>query len=355
MGNISAGPSTIGACCAEEGARLTGEFTLQQVSSFLPDPDEEDRCEQGPVPGSMVEVKSDNVCRRASIEPLAVPAFAMPSMLDRSSLCQEQALAATKRDDFEALSYTPVCFDEGVTFDYERSHQRYSKIVVHSTRARTQRRSQIWEEWMRAAIAGRPIVLLCGLGGSLPVSDAQSSTDSQHWPQGHDQDQDDVAPQEKSTMTVDSRDDFPGRDKTTMTVFSRVSASYFLDRSCTMLSIVRLDGPDSDDGSRHTGTPSTTATTPTTCESGEHAPLRIPVANIQVICPASEFMLLFEEVNTHLSDQEKNRAVLLQYTNQEDVRKRVCFLEDSEAAKDSCIQALTALWLETRNNHSMWF
>lgn len=185
----------------------------------------------------------------------------------------------------ESLSYMPVRFDAGSTIDVERSDARYSKIVVHSTRARTQKRSKAWEDWLRAANAGRSITLLSGIAG---VSD-------------------DKAPN-----------------------LQKIQAMYYLDRALTKLSILPSNGI-------------------------KIPQITIVVDNIQVICPATDFMLLLDHVDTKLDELEKNRAVLLQYVTEDTERKRICFLEESEAGKDRFVQALTALWLEKRNDHSMWF
>lgn len=185
----------------------------------------------------------------------------------------------------ETLSYMPVRFDESSTVDAERSHSRYSKIMVHSSRARTQRRSKAWEDWLRAATAGRAITLLNGLA-------------------------------EDSEQQASSLD--------------RIPAMYHLDRPLTKLSVL----------------PSNAA---------ESAAITIMIDSIQVICPAADFMLFFDQVDAKLDESEKSRAVLLQYTTDETERKRVCFLEESEAARERFVQALTALWLEKRNDHSMWF
>jgi len=192
----------------------------------------------------------------------------------------------------ESLSYLPVRFDEGNTFDVERSHTRYSKIIVHSTRARTQRRSKAWEDWLRGATAGRAVTLLSGFG-STPRNNGEA--------EGVD-----VVP------------------------CSKVPATYFLDRGLTKLSVLPTDAHASE-------------------------AIMLLVDNIQVICPASDFMLFFDQIQARLDESEKARAVLLQYVTEDTERKRLCFLEESEAAKDRFVQALTALWLEKRNDHSMWF
>jgi hypothetical protein len=201
----------------------------------------------------------------------------------------------------ESLSYMPVRFDPHSTIDEERSHSRYSKIVVHSTRARTQRRSKAWEEWLRAATAGRSVTLLLGTGLQTPRSSGKAH----------------------EAMETAS--------------YTKVEAMYYLDRALTKLSIL-----------------------PSESSSGEASPIppiTIMVDNIQVICPLTDFMLLSEVVEAQLDEGERSRAALLQYQAEAEVskQKRVCFLEESENAKDRFVQALTALWLEKRNDHSMWF
>lgn len=193
---------------------------------------------------------------------------------------------ASSPSPLESLSYTPVRFDEGSTIDHERSHARYSKIVVHSTRARTQKRSKVWEDWLRAATGGCAITLLSGIG----------------------EDSEDAA----STL-------------------QKVPAMYHLDeRELKRLFILPATGD-------------------------EMFAITILIDSIQVICPATDFMLFFEQVGSKLDDAEKSRAVLLQYVTDDTERRRVCFLEESEPAKERFVQALTALWLEKRNDHSMWF
>jgi len=193
----------------------------------------------------------------------------------------------------ESLSYTPDRFDESTTIDVERSHARYSKIVVHSTHARTQRRSKAWEDWLRGATSGRPVTLLEGFEG------------------GHAE-----LPREGAREPQPS--------------WNKLPAMYYLDRALSTLSIQPND-------------------------SSKSSAITLLIDNIQVICPVSDFMLFFEQIETNLDESEKARAVLLQYTTEDTERKRVCFLEESEHSKERFVQALTALWLEKRNDHSMWF
>lgn len=198
----------------------------------------------------------------------------------------------------EALTYVPVRFDEFSTVDAERSHTRYSKIVVHSTRARTQRRSKVWEEWLRAATAGLRVTLLTGTGFRSPRADAL------------------------------------GLDATDFVDCKKVPATYYMDRALTKMSILF-----SDLGSGEPDMP----------------PITILLENIQVICPLTDFMLLSDVIEAQLDEGDRARAALIQYVNENKEPKRVCFLEQSEAGKDKFVQAVTALWLEKRNDHSMWF
>lgn len=198
----------------------------------------------------------------------------------------------------ESLSYVPDRFEEGSTIDLERSDARYSKIVVHSTRTRTQRRSKVWEDWLRDATTGRSVTLLQGMP-SLGL--------------GND------IPEQKAT----SQQETPGCQK--------IAAMYYLDRALTRMSI----RPNGDPAHKHA--------------------VRLLVDNIQVICPISDFKLFVDQAENALDDSEKARAILLQYLTEDSERRRVCFLEESEQAKERFVQVLTALWLEKRNDHSMWF
>jgi len=187
----------------------------------------------------------------------------------------------------ESLSYVPARFDEAQTVDPERSQARYSKIVVHSMRARTQKRSKAWEEWARAAVVGQQVTLL----KEVPQVAEESAV-----------------------------------------AFERMTATYRLDRNLTKLTLLT-----------------------SAAGAADIAPITIAVQSIQVICPTSDFMLLFSQVDSLLDESELRRAVLIQYLSDASERRRVCFLEQSDAAKDEFVQALTALWLEKRNDHSMWF
>lgn len=306
MGNAAGGRISMAPCCAEETARFNADLTLAQISSFTPEP------------GQDAEVKrwskDDDDDRLPDLNPPPNQYLCCKEPRGLAGLSSAQ----TVQHPLETLSYTPVRFDESQTFDVERSHARYSKVVVHSTRARTQKRSKVWEDWLRGAVAGRPITLLQGLTEACGFSDQQSV----------DQD-----------------------DTTALPKFSKVSARYSLNRGFTKLSIEPCDVAEPAVPGMQRGL----AQSAQASASADTGPLGIMVDNIQVICPATDFMLLFEQVNTNLNDDEKLCAILLQYIAEDTERKRVCFLEESEAAKDRFVQALTALWLEKRNDHSMWF
>lgn len=198
----------------------------------------------------------------------------------------------------ESLSYLPVRFDEGSTADNERSHTRYAKLVLHSTRARTQRRSKAWEDWLRGATAGRPITLLLGL---------------------------------KTPRRPENPGDRSRSEEASSGECTKVAATYYLDRALTKVSIS------------------------VTNEKTEPEVSSFMVDNIQVICPASDFMLFFDQVDAKLDESERARAVLIQYVTEDTERKRICILEATEDAKDKFVQSLTALWLEKRHEYSMWF
>jgi len=241
--------------------------------------------------GSLVRLEHDSVWPVVAVPCVPVSGGCQPA--PRLRCCEGPldaeagAAVAASAQPLESLSYTPLRFDEGPTVDVERSHARYSKIILHSARARTQKRSKAWGDWLSAATAGRAVTLLTGLA---------------------------EAPEGLATATA------PGR----------VPAMYHLDRSLAKLSILPAN-------------------------EAERPPLTIPVDSIQVICPATDFVLLVDQVDAKLSELEKSRAVLLQYTTEDTQRRRTCFLEESEAAREDFVQALTALWLERRNDHSMWF
>lgn len=113
--------------------------------------------------------------------------------------------------------------------------------------------------------------------------------------------------------------------------FIKLPATYHVDRSMTKLWIIPANQSDSS--------------------------VTVVIDFIQVICAATDFMLLLDQVEAKLDETERSRAILIQYKDSKDgdERRRICFLEDSSASKERFIHALTALWLEKRNDHSMWF
>jgi len=208
--------------------------------------------------------------------------------------CQEQAFEAdgtVPLQPLESLSYTPFRFDEGHTVDVERSHQRYSKIMLHNNRARTQKRSKAWGDWICAANAGRAATLLTGIA--------------------------EVGDQQLTRQLVP------------------VQAMYCLDRAATRLSILPQSGAD----------------------AAMTEALSIAIDKIQVICPVMDVAQLCSQLDASNFAAEKQNSVLLQYSEEDAKvdRRRACLIVDSESARDDFVQALMALWLERRNDHSMWF
>lgn len=200
-------------------------------------------------------------------------------------------------DLMESLSYIPVRFDVGTTIDVERSQARYSNLVVHSSHARLQRRSKCWEDWLRAATAGRNVMLLSG-----------------------------GFPEQTPSQLKE------GALETPRTACEKVPARYFLDRALTRISIMPVE------------------------QAGESLASRASLADtilvdsIQVICTATDFKLFADHVEFQLDDAERRRAVLIQYLTevQPKQRRRACFLEATPQDKDRFVQAMTALWLEKR-------
>jgi len=268
-------------CCGEKGGSRNCEVGIWELS-------DRELSDHPDTPHSMVQMHG------CTMDP---PDFTDP---DEWGCCRadHDEDGITGLTAMETLSYVPVRFEVSSTVDVDRSQARYQKIVVHSSRARTQRRSKAWEEWLRAATSGRSVTLLFGAGFHSPRDGAQAQA-----------------------LAGDCR---------------KVKSTYFLDRGLTKMSIIPAD-PGS----------GTDETSP--------APVTILVDNIQVVCPLTDFMLLSEAMEQQLTEEERSRAALVQYLTEDNVSKRVCFLEESENAKDRCIQALTALWLEKRNDHSMWF
>lgn len=265
--------SQAGCATCEKGAARCGEVGIWE-------------CTDHEAPMSMVQMHG------CTVEP---PDFTDPQDLVCCRV-QDDDPDVNHNQLIETLSYMPVRFQTESTVDVERSQARYSKIVVHSSRARTQRRSKAWEDWLRSATVGRSVVLVTGVGFYTPRAGTK-----------------------KDNLLV-------GED---MADCEKVAGSYYLDRGLTKLSIIpAADGTE---------------------------PVEILVDNIQVVCPLTDFIMLAESMEAGLDESERSRAALVQYLSEDNVSKRVCFLEESENAKDRCIQALTALWLEKRNDHSMWF
>merc|ERR1711908_218634 len=115
----------------------------------------------------------------------------------------------------------------------------------------------------------------------------------------------------------------------------KVPSRYFLDSSLSVLSFAWSPLDDGDAlRNRIDGTPNDIA-------------MAVEISNIQVVCPASDFIFFFDEVEAQLDQSERMRAVLLQYINEmTGDRRRICFLEESEDARDKFVHAITALWLE---------
>jgi hypothetical protein len=216
-------------------------------------------------------------------------------------------IPANSSSALEALSYEAIRFQEESTVDVERSHARYSKIVVHSTRARTQRKPKAWEDWLRGATAGRGITLIQGLNSPRGVQER------------------DVQPKPPTAAPAEHPEAGDGS-------MSKTPATYYLDGDLTRLTIQ-----------------------PQCQDADKRNIITLVVDNIQVICPAMDFMAFCDQMEDKLSDSEKSRAVLLQYITEDTEKRRLCFVVETEAEKDQFVQALTALWLEKRNDHSMWF
>jgi hypothetical protein len=107
---------------------------------------------------------------------------------------------------------------------------------------------------------------------------------------------------------------------------------YYVDRSLATMSILPSNG-------------------------SEQPKMEIPIALIQIICPVTDIMRLLDQLDASLQDSEIERGVLVEYyaDKEKSSRLRVCFLEETPSMRDRFVQALTSLWLEKRNDHSMWF
>ncbi|CAJ1337406.1 unnamed protein product [Effrenium voratum] len=78
---------------------------------------------------------------------------------------------------------------------------------------------------------------------------------------------------------------------------------------------------------------------------------------IQAICALTDGMMQITQWESHLTEMEKKCGVLLKYRDDDAAQssREICFLEESEAAKDLFIHVLTVLWLEKPQSHSVWF
>ncbi|CAK9001123.1 unnamed protein product [Durusdinium trenchii] len=89
----------------------------------------------------------------------------------------------------------------------------------------------------------------------------------------------------------------------------------------------------------------------------ELEPVVIMMDAIQAICSLTDSMLRITQWDLHLTELEKNCGILLKYRDDdaEQTSKEICFLEESEAAKELFVTVLTVLWLEKPHSHSVWF
>jgi hypothetical protein len=232
---------------------------------------------------------------------------------ERLQMVGASLAAGSKVRALEPLSYEPVKYDHSTTFDMERSHARYSNNVVHSTRARTQTRLEAWDDFFQAATLGRRVTLM---GVQNNMSDPM---------QAH-------VVQRPAVLTI--------------------------DKSLTTISIVPESNGNFAEGLE---------------ESILEKGTMFHIDRIQLICPATDAKLLHDVLARRLTEDEKPRAVVLEYTELSSSadfgpppsrahgggsggqRQRVFLLEESKADKDVFVNALTSLWLEKRNDHSMWF
>lgn len=75
---------------------------------------------------------------------------------------------------------------------------------------------------------------------------------------------------------------------------------------------------------------------------GELLLIVIYVDSIEAITVASYLMA------PNLTEAERERSVLIQYMTHDGDRRRICFLVDSTFSRERLLQALTAFWLENR-------
>lgn len=76
--------------------------------------------------------------------------------------------------------------------------------------------------------------------------------------------------------------------------------------------------------------------------------IAIRISNLQVICPAADYLVFFEQDKSDLKDHEKDLVVLIQYMSDLGEHRRVCFLVNSARYRERFVSAVTALWQERR-------
>lgn len=77
----------------------------------------------------------------------------------------------------------------------------------------------------------------------------------------------------------------------------------------------------------------------------------ISVNNVQLICLATAVMPIFNEIKPLIADDEKGRAVLVQYSqdrSENSPHRHVIFINDHTNSRDRFIPILVGLWLEKR-------
>jgi len=112
---------------------------------------------------------------------------------------------------------------------------------------------------------------------------------------------------------------------------SRIPAKYFLDSNHSALSFLP--------------------------NGSEIPPVVIMMESIQAVCSLTDSMMRIAQWELHLTELEQKCGVLLKYRDDDAAHtsKEICFLEESEAAKDVFVNVLTVLWLEKPQSHSVWF
>eukprot|EP00434_Breviolum_minutum_P020545 symbB.v1.2.018117.t1/scaffold1432.1/size120878/21 len=75
------------------------------------------------------------------------------------------------------------------------------------------------------------------------------------------------------------------------------------------------------------------------------------------VCSLTDSMMRIAQWELHLTELEQKCGVLLKYRDDDAAQtsKEICFLEESETAKDVFVNVLTVLWLEKPQSHSVWF